>query len=525
LSLFIQSAWRRNLLVIGLGAAFALGLPPLNLWPAGMVAVPLVFFFFESITPRRLFPSFLLGWCFGLGYFAFALHWIGFAFLVEADTYLWMMPFAVGGLAAAMAIYWGLAFAAVNALGLKGFRGFLLFCVFIAIAEYFRGILFTGFPWGAPGLMADGMGPLLQNARLWGMHGLTLLLMLWLGTWVFLFQRGSRFAACLMIASLPLAYFYGRMLGAPIQQADASSTIVRIVQPNIPQSDKWRGDNMEGIFQRLLKLSAQPPQASSVPDIIIWPESAVPFLVDESARALKDVARMLGPNRLLITGSLRREPLGPGEDEDRVFNSVLVIDGNAKVVARYDKWRLVPGGEFLPFEWLLKPLGFRKVVTLPGSFVEGKGPMTLQLPIGPPVSPSICYEAIFPVNFIDASHRPAWLVNVTNDGWFGNSTGPYMHLAQARMRAIEQGLPVIRAANTGISAVIDANGREVKLLPLNMEGLIDVSLPQGLPATLYARLGDAVFFLLCVVFAGLAFLPRKHNLGWRQGNDAPRPPF
>jgi apolipoprotein N-acyltransferase len=510
------AGWQRSLLAIALGALFALGLPPIDLWPLAFVAVPVVFIILDALVKRQRLASFLLGWCFGLGYFLFALHWIGFAFLVEADTYLWMMPFAVGGLAAAMAIYWGLAFLMVSISGFRGFAGFLLFCVAIAIAEFLRGVLFTGFPWGAPGLVADGMGPLAQTASLWGMPGLTLLLMLWFGAWPFLFKPGSRLPAAIALAILPASLAWGLLRLDNSQGRKAPAIFLRIVQPNIPQSDKWRGDNMEEIFQSLLKLSAQPAANGVSPRIIIWPESAVPFLIDESSRALGDVATMLGPDRLLVTGALRRETRRPGEEEDRVFNSILMIGGNGQVQARYDKWRLVPGGEFLPFEWLLRPLGFRKVVTLPGSFEKGKGPVTLQLPNIPPVAPSICYEAIFPDRFIDRTARPAWLMNVTNDGWFGASTGPYMHLAQARMRAIEQGLPMIRAANTGISAVIDAYGHELQSLPLNEEGVIDQALPDGLAPTLWARTGASIFFLMCAAIMGLAFFMSRYNLRWRE---------
>jgi apolipoprotein N-acyltransferase len=197
-----------------------------------------------------------------------------------------------------------------------------------------------------------------------------------------------------------------------------------------------------------------------------------------------------------VTGALRREISIVGNTEsDKVYNSVLTFDGLGNVVAHYDKWRLVPGGEFLPFEWLLEPLGFRKVVTVPGSFEAGAGPVSLAIPGAPPVGFSICYEAIFPDHFIDPQKRPGWLINVTNDGWFGNSTGPYQHLAQARLRAIEQGLPMVRAANTGISAVIDPYGRTLSSLSLGQEGILDSGLPQSLPPTFFASYGQLLFFI------------------------------
>ena len=207
-------------------------------------------------------------------------------------------------------------------------------------------------------------------------------------------------------------------------------------------------------------MSARAAPDGTPPTHIIWPETAVSFLIDESAVAKVELAQLLGGNKILVTGALRRDINTTGDGEDnKVYNSILTFDGSGTVVARYDKWRLVPGGEFLPFEWLLEPLGFRKVVTVPGSFAAGPGPVSLAIPGAPDAGFGVCYEAIFPDHFVDPLKRPGWLINVTNDGWFGNSTGPYQHLAQARLRSIEQGLPMVRAANTGISAVIDPYGR------------------------------------------------------------------
>ena len=283
--------------------------------------------------------------------------------------------------------------------------------------------------------------------------------------------------------------------------ANVEGVNIRIVQPNISQDDKWRGNNVQAIFDQLLEMSARPTLDGKPITHIIWPESAVPFLIDESAGAKIEVAQLLGEGRTLVTGTLRREKNANGNpDDDRVYNSVLAFDGFGNVIAQYDKWRLVPGGEFLPFEWLLKPLGFRKVVTLPGSFAAGHGPETFSLAGAPPVGFSICYEAIFPDHFVDANKRPGWLINVTNDGWFGQSTGPHQHLAQLRLRAIEQGLPAVRAANTGISAVIDPFGRYLHQMELGKQGVTDSLLPQNLTPTAFAQVGYLSEFLLLILF-------------------------
>jgi apolipoprotein N-acyltransferase len=238
--------------------------------------------------------------------------------------------------------------------------------------------------------------------------------------------------------------------------------------------------------------------------LLVWPESAVPFLIDESPVARAELQPMLGGRTALVTGSIRVNR--DGAEAADVFNSIIVFDGFGEPAARYDKWRLVPGGEFLPLAWLLEPLGFRKVVRTPGNFTAGEGPVSILLPGGLKAALLVCYEVIFPDRLIDPADRPQLIVNVTNDGWFGRSTGPWQHLAQSRLRAIEQGLPVIRAANTGISAVIDSHGRYLHRLPLMEEGVIDSLLPAAIAPTAYGRWGDWLLLLLLVATSGSAII-------------------
>ena len=257
--------------------------------------------------------------------------------------------------------------------------------------------------------------------------------------------------AGLLVLLLPAIWMWGAFSLGREPSAAVPGVALRIVQPDVPQQEKWREDNARSIFDNLLRLSSMPtaerPEGIGGITLVVWPESAVPFLIDESAAARAELQPLLGGRTVLLTGAIRldRKP----DAEPDVHNSIIVFDGSAAPVAHYDKWRLVPGGEFLPLGWLLEPLGFRKVVKTPGSFVAGQGPVTLTLPGGLRAALSICYEAIFPDGLIAAGPRPQLILNVTNDGWFGRSTGPWQHLAQARLRAIEQGLPVIRAANTG----------------------------------------------------------------------------
>jgi apolipoprotein N-acyltransferase len=377
----------------------------------------------------------------------------------------------------------------------------LTFAASLATAEWLRGHLFTGFPWAAPGLLADGMGGLAQAASLVGMTGLTLLIVLWaalpyaLATERSPWLRGAALAIGLL---LPGFWVWGGMRLAAAPSAMVPSVELRIVQPSVPQEQKWREDNARAIFEELKELSAMPtpeqPRGIGGITHVIWPESAVPFLIDESPAARAELAPLLGGRTALITGALRRGQRD-AEDPD-IHNSVIVFDGNAEPVARYDKWRLVPGGEFLPFAWALEPLGFRRVVATPGNFTAGPGPRTIALPGGLSAQLLVCYEVIFPDRLVDEADRPNVIVNVTNDGWFGRSTGPHQHLAQARLRAIEQGIPIVRAANTGISAVIDSHGRYLRRLGLMERGVIDSSLPAAISTTTYSWWGDSALLLL-----------------------------
>lgn len=492
----------RCTLCFAAGVLAALGLPPVGAWPLAFLGFPL--FLVLLAAAKR---GFLLGWLFGLGYFSLALHWIGFAFLVEAETYLWMMPFMLGILAGGMALYWGLAALAAKWLGGRGASLALAFAASLGGAEWLRGHLFTGFPWAAPGQMVDAMGGLAQLCSLTGMTGLTLLIVLWASLpYAFLAERRRPLRIVLIGVALllPLGWGWGDWRLAQANDATVAGVSFRIVQPNVPQEQKWREENARAIFDELLRLSAMPTE--SHPDGIagvthlLWPESAVPFLIDESTGARAELAQLLGGRTVLMTGALRLDrTVSP---EPSVHNSVIVFDGQAEPVARYDKWRLVPGGEFLPLGWLLEPLGFRRVVETPGSFTAGPGPRTLTLPGGLSVAPLVCYEVIFPDRLLDPGQRPQAIVNVTNDGWFGRSAGPYQHLAQARLRAIEQGVPVLRAANTGISAVIDPYGRSRNLLPIGTQGVIDAEVPGALRASIYARWGDFLLLLqLMAIFA------------------------
>jgi apolipoprotein N-acyltransferase len=503
--------WRKAGLLLLAGAVAGLAMPPFDLWPLLFLAFPILIWSLAQLSRRQ---AFAYGWLFGLGYFITCFYWIGIAFLVDAKTYLWMMPFMVGGLAGGMALYWGLAALVTAMLRQQGLSRIITFAVLLAIAEWLRGHLLTGFPWTAPGLAVDGMGSFAQSASLFGMPSLTLLIVLWAALPALLglpsVRRREWTTALLILAVLPALWLWGSYRLASDDGKTVDGVTLRIVQPNVAQEAKWRPERERENFDRLKRLSMQAtgerPQGINDVAVVIWPESAVSFFIDEHAQALSELAQMLPQQTTLVMGALRRD--GAAESE-RVYNSVLAFDGDAGLVAHYDKWRLVPGGEFLPFEAILEPLGFRKVVTVPGSFASGPGPRNIALSGVAPAGVLICYEAIFPHDLIDPSERPAWIINVTNDAWFGRSSGPYQHLAQARLRTIEQGLPLIRAANTGISAIIDAYGRMDESLPLGVESVLDGTLPKSLPPTLYARAGDFMLAGLIILLGLVAIVLRQ----------------
>jgi apolipoprotein N-acyltransferase len=503
--------WPRLIVVFLAGLAAALSMPPFLAWPALLLCFPIFVWLLDGIAGRpgprlgRAASALALGWAFGFGYFIASLYWIGAAFLVEAEVYAWMLPLAVIALPAGMALYWGGAAAVAVLLWRPGIRRVLVLAVCVSIAEWMRGHLFTGFPWNALGYATEGVPGLDQLAAFVGVWGLTFLVVLLAATPACLSDRSREPAASVMVAIILGAGALLALVGQVRVPADPSPPVpgvaLRIVQPNVPQSDKWRFDNAAAIFERLLRLSDPgPAEKAAARRVVVWPESSVPFLIDEHPAALAHLAATLPGDATLVMGSLRRS--SPGDARADIFNSVFAIVGG-RIVSVYDKWHLVPYGEYLPLERWLAPLGLRRLVTIPGSFASGTGPRTLAIPGLPAFSPLVCYEAIFPGEVRDANDRPGWLLNVTNDGWFGITSGPYQHLAQARLRAIEEGLPLVRAANTGISAVIDPYGRVVASLPLGAEGALDGELPRAIAPTLYGRFGDAIFGLFLIVAAAL----------------------
>jgi apolipoprotein N-acyltransferase len=438
------------------------------------------------------------GFWFGLGYFVVGLYWIGYAFLVDAPTFAWLMPFAVLGLPAYLALFTAIGFGLARLLWTRDATRLLALAISLTVTEWLRGHLLSGFPWNSFGYALSEPLALAQTASLIGLWGMTFLAVAIFASPAVLIDGSTRgrkpwiapVAALVLLAAM--AVFGAVRLS--LQPTVLTKVKLRIMQPNLQQDVKFNYGAKAEVMQKYLTLSdrASGPQSTGVSDanILIWPESAFPFFLTREADAMAQIADLLPKGTVLITGAVRAPELPPGVRITRAYNSIYVIDHDGSVLSVYDKLHLVPFGEYLPFQNLMEKLGFVQLTRVQGGFIPGTRRRAMEIPNAPRALPLICYEAIFPGDITTRDDRPGWIINLTNDGWFGISTGPYQHLQQMRLRAVEEGLPVVRAANTGISAVIDPSGRIVARLGLGIEGVLDANLPAALPPTIYARLRD-----------------------------------
>jgi len=510
--------WRRYLAAFLLGAIAVLALPPFNMLPVNFLPVLLVSFpglvwLTDGNTGYR--SAFALGWSFGFGFFVAGLYWIAAALFVDIAHFWWLVPFAVAGVPAGLAIFTGLALLVsyglcrVLRLGGTGRVLALVFCW--CAAEWLRGHILTGFPWNLIGYAWSGSFPgalaLLQLASLTGIYGLSLLTVLVaclaarLGD--FSGRRSLALLAALLLVGLPAAWGAYRLSSGP--PGDVPNVTLRLVQPSIPQTMKQDPAALLGNFRRLFALSTSP--ATTPPTAIIWPEDAAPPFLDRDGGARQALAQAAPQNGYVITGTTRTDPAP--EAPTHVWNSLVAVDHDGAIRASYDKFHLVPFGEYVPLRNILP---IQKITPGTIDFSAGPGPRTIALPGLPPFSPLICYEAIFPGAVVDPAHRPDWLLNVTDDAWYGFTSGPFQHFAIARLRAIEEGLPLARVGDNGISAMFDPYGRITAQLALDDVGVLDVKLPQALPPTLYSRIGDLPFFGAMLLIVAAILWPRLSAL-------------
>lgn len=504
--------WLRGLAAAAAGVLSAFALPPHGQLLVLPLAVPVLALLLA--TSRSWLRAGWTGWAFGFGQFVVGFAWIGNALLVDADRFAWLLPFTVALVPAGLALFPAIGVAlARRAVPRAGLAQLVALAAGWVVAELLRAHLLTGFPWNRLGYVWYEHLEVLQGAALFGVYGLGFLTMLLAAApAAFVVAAPARAAAHAVawLAALAGLWLWG---SARLDAADAyadSGVAVRVVQPNVAQRDKWRPDLRETHLRRLAELTAAP---SPLPiAAVVWPETATPLFLDRHDVLRRSFAAALPAGAVLLAGSPRmQEPVPGGGAAARYFNSLLVIDRAGDVVAHYDKHHLVPFGEYVPLRPVLGMLGFERIVAGRGDFAPGGGPAVLSLPGLPDVQPLICYEAIFP-HEVGTPRRPGWLLTITNDAWFGDSDGPHQHFQMARMRAVEQGLPLVRAANTGVSGVVDAFGRTVRRLELGSGGTIDAPLPRALPQpTPYARAGDAVPAGAALLLAGLAFLVRRQK--------------
>ncbi|MBV9330184.1 MAG: apolipoprotein N-acyltransferase [Alphaproteobacteria bacterium] len=481
------------------GVLGALAFAPLDLFPLLLVSLGLLVVLLDGAHEqgKSLGRLGLLGWAWGFGQFLTGLYWVAYAFMVDPAVHGWQMPFAVVLLTSGLALFPGLAVLASAMFWSEGPGRYFVLAACLGASEWLRGHVFTGFPWN---LAAYGWGAslaVLQSVAVIGAYGLTLLTIL-LGTILAeLFATAPRWR--LVVASLVIAlgiWGAGALRLALDWPGHVAGVTLRIVQPDIPQAEKYRREFVERNWLRLLGLSTRP--AKTPINLLIWPEAAPSFLLQREPAALDEIATLTRSGETLVTGGERVD----FRDGLKFFNSVFIFAGNGRLAGVYDKSHLVPFGEYVPFADLLNRVGITKLTHGDAGFSAGEGPRTFEIPGVPSLDPLICYEILFP-GAVTGTPRPGFIVNVTDDSWFGPASGPHQHLLVARVRAIEEGLPVVRAANTGISAIIDPLGRTKAILRLDEMGTLDGQLPAALAPTPYVRFGDAGFWLLLAA-AGLA---------------------
>jgi len=502
--------WRRWLTLGTLGMMAALALPPLYLLPFLIPAFSCLLWIIKDNSGSGFsFAAFRDGWWFGFGFSVAGLYWIGFAFFVDAEQYGLLAPLAVTGMAGGMAL-----FPAVVALFsnwifnrycLSPPGQVLVFSALWTTSEWSREWLFTGFPWNPIGTVWVVSDPMIQLAALTGVYGLSLLAVVAASMpAVFSGSVGQWQPVGMVMVAICLIWFAGERRLSQASEEIVPGVRLRLVQPNIPQALKWKPALRRGHILKQVAMSRAHADSGQPPTHVIWAETAVPYVVEETPGLSKTLGLAAPPGGLLLTGAPRSS--SKASKPLHLWNSLLAINPQGQIIATYDKFHLVPFGEYVP---LREFLPVNKLTVGRRDFSPGPGIQTLKLIGLPPVSVLICYEIIFSGRVV-SNERPAWLLNITNDGWFGITSGPYQHFAAARLRSVEEGLPLVRVANTGISGVVDGYGRIVRRLSLGQEGIIDSRLPASLAVSPpFSRLGDGMTAFLIFLSLGAGLMSRK----------------
>lgn len=530
----LASGWRRAAIAFLAGALGGLAMPPFGLSFVLFVSLPIGVWLIDGCVGDARRPLFARlqgvrfaavdGWCFGFGFHVAGLWWLGAAFLVEPDKFAWLLPLGVLGLPAALGLFTAFGFALARLVWSPSPLRVFTFAAALTVSEFLRGTVLTGFPWNIYGMALGEHLVLAQVASIVGLYGLTVLAL----------AIGALPAACVDLATARQSIrIWPAALAAVLTAGIAAFGVVRlqappasllpgvklrIMQPNIPQAARYDSESALDLVKGYIELSdrATSPTTSGLADVthLLWPESPFPFALTSEPRALGAISAALAGRTVLMTGGVR---LDGGGRSANAYNSFFVIGKNGQIADTYDKVHLVPFGEYLPLNGLLRAIGLRQFVTLPGGFSAGDTRRTIAVPGLPAVEALICYEAIFSGAVTPSrpdARRPSLLVNITNDAWYGNTPGPYQHYAQVRLRAVEEGVPLLRAANSGISAVIDGFGRVLATLPLNATGVLDSGVPRDTLGTIFARSPMLAPFALWSIVAALgllSLLPKRRS--------------
>jgi apolipoprotein N-acyltransferase len=512
----LSSGGKRFLLALAAGALAALALPPFGLFVVCFVSFALLVWLLDGAAGdpdrgflARMLPAFFIGWSFGLGYFVAGLWWIGNALLVEADQFAWALPLAVVGLPAFLALYYGFAAALARLFWTDGFVRILALAGSFGLAEWLRSFLFTGFPWNAIGQALTPAPLMMQSIAVSGSDAMNVAAVLIFSAPALVATGRGAWLANGLAALLLAGHFgfgvYQLEFAAP---PAAGTHRVRLVQPMIDQGAKIDNSQRSQIFDAHLALTrAASEDGAKRPDYVIWPETSIPFILTQNPDALVQIADALQDGQILIAGAVRIENNGT-DQPPRYYNSVYVIDSQGQIIGAADKVHLVPFGEYLPYEWLWEKTGWFAIAAMPGGFSAANSQQLLTLPDGLKLLPLICYEIVFPNEVAANAASTDAIVNLTNDGWFGFTPGPWQHFLQARLRATETGLPIIRNSNSGISAIIDARGQVVSGLDFGARGFIDAILPPKITPLLSAETRHANFGLIELIILLIAAVTR-----------------
>lgn len=536
----LLEGWPRAGLAFAAGLVAALALQPVNALPVLGLSFPVLVWLIDGLAvsgrKRLAIQAFVIGWSFGFGYFLAGLWWLGAAFVIGGEQFVWLLPLGVVGLPAGLAIFMGVGVMLARGFWSAGIMRLFALAFGLGVSEWARASILTGFPWNGFGQAFTDHLLLAQGASLIGAEGLGLFAIVvfaapaTLGTGrTFAARWGMPALAALLLAALAI-FGLARLQATGGSRTDLDRIPIvpdirlRIMQPNVAQEEKNRPGSASAILDRYLQLSdrATGPRHTGIGDVthLFWPEAPFPFVLDREPRALEAITARLSAGTVLVTGSIRAEEAPDQWRRFRFFNSIQVLDRNG-LVGSYDKVHLVPFGEYLPLENLLRALGLEPFVRVIGGFSAASERKPLDIPGLPGSIPVICFETIFPRELAASVSGSTVFVNVTNDAWFGRTAGPYQHLAQARLRSIEFGQPMVRAANSGISAVIDPYGRILASLPLDRADVIDSPLPAGLAGTLYSQTFWYSYATVMILLAALGLLGNLRDrffagLQWRK---------